>query len=100
MRNRMEKIPANFSSKKESRTKCTSCEEIEDVEHIYNCEYLNIEEPEERYEKIFTGNIHEQKRVLERFEKNMDIRGKHEESTHEIQLCDPPVSLLFEFGNG
>ena len=100
MRNRMEKIPANFSSKKENRIKCTSCEEYEDMEHIYNCEYLNFEKPSEKYEKIFTGNIHEQKRVLERFEKNMDRREKRGESTHEIQLCDPPVSILFEFGNG
>ena len=50
MRNRMEKIPANFYSKKENRTKCTSCEEYEDMEHIYNCEYLNIEETVEKYE--------------------------------------------------
>ena len=34
MRNRMGKIPSNYSSNKESRTKCTSCEEYEDMEHI------------------------------------------------------------------
>ena len=82
MRNRMEKIPYNYSSNKENRKKCTSCEEYEDMEHIYNCEYLNIEEPIEKYEKIFIGNIYEQKRVLERFEKNMDIREILEESAH------------------
>ena len=70
------------------------------MEHIYNCEYLNIEEPIEKYEKIFIGNIYEQKRVLERFEKNMDIREILEESAHKIPFCDPPFSILFECGNG
>ena len=64
MRNRMGKVPANYSSNKENRTKCTSCEEYADREHIYNCVYLNIEEPIEQYEKIFFGNINEKKRVL------------------------------------
>jgi hypothetical protein len=100
MRNRMEKIPSNYSSNKENRKKCTSCEEYEDMEHIYNCEYLNIEEPIEKYEKIFIGNIYEQKRVLERFEKNMDFREILEESAQEIPFCDPPFSILFECVNG
>ena len=70
------------------------------MKNIYNCEYLNIEETIEKYEKIFIGNIYEQKRVLERFEKNMDIREILKESAHENLFFDPPFSILFECGNG
>ena len=51
IRNRMADIPANFSSKKENTAKCT-CGESEDMKHVYNCKYLNIEEPTEEYLKI------------------------------------------------
>ena len=70
IRNRMvNDIPANFSSKIENTAKCT-CGESEDMKHVYNCKYLNIEEPTEEYQKIFTGNTREQKTVLKRFEQN------------------------------
>ena len=93
-------IPANFSSKIENTAKCT-CGESEDMKHVYNCKYLNIEEPTEEYQKIFTGNTREQKTVLKRFEQNLDIREKKkEESSHVILHSDPPSSILYEFGNG
>ena len=101
IRNRMvNDIPANFSSKKENTAKCT-CGESEDMEHVYNCKYLNIEEPAEEYLKIFSGNTREQKTVLQRFEMNLSIREKQkEESSHVILLSDPPSSILYEIGNG
>ena len=43
-------IPANLSSKKENTAKYTYGES-EDMEHVYNCKYLNIEEPTEEYHK-------------------------------------------------
>ena len=70
MRNGMIDIPANFSTKKENKAKCI-CKENEDMQHIYNCEYLNSDKPAEKYEKIFSGEISEQKAVLKRFEQNM-----------------------------
>ena len=101
IRNRMvSDIPANFSSTKENTAKCI-CEESETMEHVYNCKYLNTEEPEEEYWKIFNGNTNEQRTVLQRFEQNMEKREKHkEESSHVILHSDPPSSNLYEFGNG
>ena len=38
------------------------CGKQEDIMHIYQCEVLNTgEQPELEYEKIFEGNIFEQK---------------------------------------
>ena len=100
IRNRMINIPANYSSKKENTAKCI-CGVSENMEHIYNCEYLNIEVPAEEYLKIFSENTSEQKSVLERFEQNMNRREKQiEESSHAIHSCDPPFSVLYELGNG
>ena len=91
-------IPANFSSKKENKAKCI-CKENEDMQHIYNCEYLNSDKPAEKYEKIFSGRISKQKSVLKRFEQNMETTEKHaEEFPHAIQFCDPPFSVLYGIG--
>jgi hypothetical protein len=100
MRNGMIDIPANFSTKKENKAKCI-CKEKEDMRHIYNCEFLNSDKPAEKYERIFSDNISEQKSVLKRFEQNMEIREqKAEEFPHAIQVCDPPFSVLYGIGNG
>ena len=100
MRNGMIDIPANFSTKKENKAKCI-CKENEDMRHIYNCEYLNSDKPDEKYERIFSDNISEQKSVLKRFEQNMETREqKAEEFPHAIQVCDPPFSVLYGIGNG
>ena len=37
MRQKDGTTPANYPSKKENKTKCTSCEEYEDTEHVYIC---------------------------------------------------------------
>ena len=51
-RNRMVDIPQNFGGKEN----CI-CGNEETMSHIYSCEYLNIEETELEYEKIFNGKI-------------------------------------------
>ena len=74
---------------------------IENMEHVYNCNYLNIEEPIEEYLKIFTGNTKEKRTVLQRFEQNLNTREQiKEESSHVILHSHPPSSILYEFGNG
>ena len=101
IRNRMvSDIPANFSSSKENTEKCI-CGEQETMEHVYNCKYLNTEEPDEDFLKIFNGNPKEQRKVQCRFEQNLANRDEQkEESSHAILLSDPPTSNLYEFGNG
>ena len=100
MRNGMIDIPANFSSKKDNKAKCV-CKELENMNHIYNCEHLNSDKPVEKFEMIYSDKIRKQKTVLKRFEQNMETRGeKIEELTHVIQSCDPPFSVLYGIGNG
>ena len=46
------------------------------MSHIYSCEYLNIEEIQLEYEKLFNGNISEQISIFRRFENNLKARNK------------------------
>ena len=41
------------------------------MKHVYECQYLNEAKPDIQYEAIFNGTIHEQKKVLKRFEKKL-----------------------------
>ena len=41
------------------------------MKHVYECQYLNGAKPNIQYEAIFNGTIHEQKKVLKRFEKKL-----------------------------
>ena len=96
----MIKIPANFSSKKENKAKCV-CKESEDMNQIYNCEYLNNTKPEAHFRNIFSENLIEQKKVFVRFKQNMKIREQYtdmkkgekvkNEATHVIH-SDPLYS--------
>ena len=70
MRNRMVDIPSNFLKSENNKSKCM-CGKIEDIQHIYECENLNIERIEIGYEKIFTGNTEEQRKILKRFEQSV-----------------------------
>ena len=92
IRNKMSDIPSNFCSRDKNRSKCP-CRDTETMEHIYECKYLNSEEPKVIYRKIYKGNQLEQKHVFKRFEENMELRTKHlnEESSHAIPSCDPLV---------
>ena len=44
------------------------------MNHIYTCQYLNCEEQTTEYEAIFSENVNNQKKVLERFQQNMKMR--------------------------
>ena len=74
------------------------------MKHIYECQLLNIEEPTENYEKIFTGNIEEQIIVFQRFENNFEKHEQYKNNTesekqegisdHVILDRDPLLSIL------
>ena len=67
------------------------------MEHIYYCNHLNNEETKEKYENIYEGNTSNMKMILNRFEHNMNRRNEY----HQVILdCDPPSSVIYEFGNG
>ena len=64
IRNRMVNIKSNFKQKNEKQM-CI-CGQIENMEHIWNCEKLSSDKNEERnYQKIFNGNIREQIQIFE-----------------------------------
>ena len=63
------------------------------MNHIYQCEFLNEQEAEMEYEKIFNGNLIEQTTVFRRFEQNMKKRNK--EKLKQIKPpCDPFCDTL------
>ena len=66
------------------------------MEHLFNCKYLNIAERVKEYLKIFTGNAREQRTVLHRFEKKLNIiEKKKEESSNIILHSEPPSCILY-----
>ena len=73
VKNAMINIPANFTSKNE--TKC-ECGKLEDMQHIYECEQLNNKTPEISFRKIFVGNLRQQIEVFKQFAHNMKNREK------------------------
>ena len=85
VKNRMIDIPYNFP-RKNMHNICV-CGETEDMSHIYNCEMLNIDEPNLSYETIYTGNMKQQIEVYKIFKQNLD---KREFIKSEIETpCDP-----------
>ena len=94
VRNRMVDIPSNFSTKENNLSKCV-CQQKEDMQHIYICEYLNTEEPKETFEKLFSKNVKRESSVFERFENNMKIREEYlNKNDHQMQHINPPYSVL------
>ena len=67
----MVEISTNFPTKYTSN-KC-ECGEIEEMEHIYNCEMFG-KQPKISYKKLYTGNIQEQIGVFKQFEEKMNER--------------------------
>ena len=87
IRNKMLKIPVNFSSNCEE--KCI-CGEKEEMSHIYECKILcENEEPTIPYTKIYNGNLKEQIMVYQKFSKNMKIREQKKEQCHLRGQYDP-----------
>ena len=74
IRNKMTNIPNNFPKSK-LKTKC-SCGEIENMEHIYQCENyrLDQEKPKLEYKKIYSGHIKEQIEVFQEMKECMKMR--------------------------
>ena len=89
-RNRMVDIPQNFGQKEN----CV-CGNEETMSHIYSCEYLNIEETELDYERIFNGNITEQISIFRRFENNLKARNEMKINT-ETETNDQPCDQLID----
>ena len=94
IRNGMVDIPANFGSK----AQCI-CGENEIMQHIYSCEHLNNEKEEVNFEKIYTGTLTEQVKILKRFRNNMEIRTKLKIIIPCDRISDPLISAL-EISNG
>ena len=97
IRNRMVNIGSNFGKIEN----CEKCKMIENMEHIYDCIYLNKQQNEISFEKIYSGNINQQNQILRKFEKNMNERRKIK--TNLINNpCDPSLSCdpltMFSFG--
>ena len=104
MRNKMSHIPSNFSSENDNTFKCV-CGEKENMEHIYNCRYLNTEKAEFDYEEVYGENVSEIKQILKRFEHNMNNRENYrnkveDEMDQGILECDPLFSVPLEHCNG
>ena len=70
IRNKMVEIPDNYG-----KQEICICGKQENMNHIYNCENLNKEEITIQYENIYNGNIHNQRKVLKRFENNLKARN-------------------------
>ena len=87
-KNKMTNIPNNFP-KSDIKTIC-QCGSIEDMEHIYQCELINIQSGDNilPYQKIYSGNINEQIEVFRKMRKNLKIR---EDMKNLESPCDPDV---------
>ena len=96
IRNRMINIPSNFIAKEQNDNKCI-CNRIEDMKYTYECKNINKKSPEVNFEQIYNGTIYEQKKILRRFEHNLEMRTKlkENETNHVILYCDPlpPVAI-------
>ena len=88
IRNKMIDISENFSTKSKIEKKCV-CGNLENMEHIYYCKYLNNSEIEIEYENIYKGNVRNMKTVMNRFEKNMEKREELRNSSPCGLLVDP-----------
>ena len=75
VKNRMTQIPYNFPKSKEKH-ECW-CGEIEDMDHIYNCElYTNNKKQSISYNNIHNGKLEEQLEVFRNFKQNLDQRER------------------------
>ena len=108
MRNRMISLPSNFSS---NVTHCISCNDVENMQHIYSCKKWNIIEEEISYVIVFTDQIRKYKKVYERFKNNHENREKYimekenrsekgEETGTHVILNGDPLSSKLEYSNG
>ena len=74
------------------------------MRHVYECKYLNIDEPSEKYEHLFRENVNQQISVLHRFEHNVEKREDYannieseeidELSDHRNPKCVPLFTVM------
>ena len=101
--NRVVAIPSNFN-KNEGRN--FVCSKIENMKHIYQCEFWNKENEKEKpiFESIFGDDISALVKVNKQFQINynrrekytFEVKNKKEEQfqPHVIQISDPLSSLF------
>ena len=98
MKNKMTKIPSNFS-KSNIRYECY-CGDEENMKHIFYCKSLsNGIEQRIEYDKIYNGTVTEQKEILTIFERNMKKREQlKEENQIPCVLSVEPLSAMTAMG--
>ena len=103
VRNRMLGISENFQGKEISAWCC--CGASETMSHIYNCEILNDRnQPNLKYEGIFTGKMKDQITIFLKFEENFIRRENIKEKIKNDEMKPPcdlrdPLSYTVD-GNG
>ena len=103
IRNRMVRIPSNFTSNKYEEH--CPCEQIENMKHINECELWNdeLQTNETPFEVIFNNNIEEQIQMSKKFYRHLQKRETHNNEdnneSHAIPLVEP-LSSFCENSNG
>ena len=102
IRNRMVMIPSNFSSN-QNKEYCP-CGIIEDMKHVYDCEFWNHEQKckETPFEVIFNDNIEDQIKVSKKLYKHLQKRDtyKNKENHESHAIPSGATVLLCENSNG
>ena len=89
-------IPSNFSAKQ--NVEICICGKVEDMKHLYICEYWNNGEISEKslYEDIFSDNIKKQIQVNKQFMRNFEKREKFKNKKNNSEIIEPHAILLKE----
>ena len=85
IKNRMVLLPCNFGKPDE---KCI-CGTLENMPHLYSCEYLNETKPIIPYDKLNNGSLKDQIEIFHRFEHNMEIRTELKQKMETGQVNSP-----------
>ena len=64
------------------------------MQNIYSYENLNYEKEEVDFEKVYSGTLTEQIKILKRFRNNMEKRTKLETIIPCDRISDPLISAL------
>ena len=66
------------------------------MKHLYECNYLNRENIEVQFERIYYGTIREQKLIAKRIQHNMEQRTKFINQPRDPKIGDPLSSVTIE----
>ena len=86
--NRMVKISYNFP-RNQNIENC--CGQVRNMEHIYNCKFLNTEEAKLPYRYLFSGNLGQQVSVYKRFRNNFEESEKLKIETQKDDNCSQAI---------